>query len=195
MYVLTKAQTFLAILTTVFLPPTLLFTTFVTSIFLLSLGAALLFTLFWTGVALLLLVPTLFVASGLAIFAWAWTVTSFIIARSIARLLGWDLAPNGQIRRERSHVGPLGGVDGKVSGAIEFDGKRLNITGNVDGKAEEGAAYKKEEEVDNYPPSTAGQTPVDNQRPAIDSRPVWAPGTDIAAVVQAPVRVQTPGGS
>lgn len=139
--------------------------------------------------------PTLFVASGIAIFLWAWTVTAFVIAQSIARLLGWELASNGQLRQRENKVGPFAGVDGKVSRALEFDGKHLSISGAVDGKAA-GAAYKKEveDEVNGYTPSM-DEKPTHDQKPAIGGQPVWAPGTDTALAHSTPARVQTPGGS
>jgi hypothetical protein len=83
-------QSFIALLIALSLPPILLFTIFVLSTLLLTLGAAILFTLFWTGVALFLLVPSLFVAGGCAIFLWTWAVGSFIAARWLARQTGFD---------------------------------------------------------------------------------------------------------
>ncbi|OIW29386.1 hypothetical protein CONLIGDRAFT_680237 [Coniochaeta ligniaria NRRL 30616] len=82
--------TFIAVLAALSLPPILLFTTFVLSTLLLTLGAAILFTLFWTGVALFLLVPSLFIAAGCAIFLWTWAVGSFIAARWLAQRTGFD---------------------------------------------------------------------------------------------------------
>jgi len=82
--------TFIALLTALSLPPILLFTTFLLSTLLLSLGAAILFTLFWTGVALFILVPSLFIAAGCAIFLWTWAVGSFIAARWLAHRTGFD---------------------------------------------------------------------------------------------------------
>lgn len=83
--------TFIALLAALSLPPILLFATFVLSTLLLTLGAAVLFTLFWTGIALCLLVPSLFVAAGFAIFLWTWAVGSFIAARWLAQRAGFDL--------------------------------------------------------------------------------------------------------
>ncbi|KAH8909216.1 hypothetical protein BR93DRAFT_977269 [Coniochaeta sp. PMI_546] len=83
--------TFIALLTALSLPPILFFATFVLSTLLLTLGAAILFTLFWSGVALFLLVPSLFVAAGCAVFLWTWAIGSFITAKWLAQRAGLDL--------------------------------------------------------------------------------------------------------
>jgi hypothetical protein len=85
----TNIQSFIALLTALSLPPILLFTTFVLSTLLLTLGAAFLFTLFWTAVALLFLVPSLFIAAGCTIVLWAWAVGCFVAARWLARRTGF----------------------------------------------------------------------------------------------------------
>lgn len=120
-------QTFIALLTALSLPPILFFATFVLSTLLLTLGAAILFTLFWTGVALFLLVPSLFVAAGCAVFLWTWTIGSFITAKWLAQRAGLDFGLGfgsgsssssnfqGQVaktNRERHKTAPLdGGFD------------------------------------------------------------------------------------
>jgi hypothetical protein len=100
-------------------------------------------------------------------------VTSFIVARSIARLFGFEISPNGQVRRENRGLATFGGVDGKLGGNIEVDGKRFKIEGEIDGKAN-GAAWKKE----------VGEVNTDGGFVKEDG-----------LVDQAPARVQTPGGS
>ncbi|KAL7942857.1 hypothetical protein V8C42DRAFT_330574 [Trichoderma barbatum] len=66
-----------------FLLPLLLFFSFVLSTFLLALSAAFAFTLFWVGVACLFLIPTLFIASSLAVLCWGTSVGSFVVARKL----------------------------------------------------------------------------------------------------------------
>lgn len=65
------------------------------------------------------------------------------MARSIARFFGFEISPNGQVRRENRAVVPFGGVDGKVGGNIEVGGKRFKVEGEIDGKTG-GTAWKKE---------------------------------------------------
>ncbi|KAJ9130703.1 hypothetical protein NKR19_g9796 [Coniochaeta hoffmannii] len=109
------AFTFLALLTALSLPPTFLFAAFVLSTLLLALGAAVLFALFWTGVALLLLVPSLFVAAGCAVFLWAWAVGSFVAVRWVAGRTGFDLG--------FGEGGGGGGAGGKRQGTAKLDGR------------------------------------------------------------------------
>ncbi|KAK4233769.1 hypothetical protein C8A03DRAFT_38499 [Achaetomium macrosporum] len=63
------------------LTPMLLFLTFTLSTLVFALGCVALFTLLWTGLALLVLIPTLFVASGIALCVWAWGAATFFACR------------------------------------------------------------------------------------------------------------------
>ncbi|PHH84596.1 hypothetical protein CDD83_1685 [Cordyceps sp. RAO-2017] len=61
--------------------PLLFFALFSAGTVAFALGLAILFSLFWIGLALLVLVPTLLVASSIAVLVWAWAVGSFLVAR------------------------------------------------------------------------------------------------------------------
>lgn len=123
----------ITLLTTLCLPPTLLFATFVVSCLLFALGAAVLFTLFWTGVALLLLVPSLFIAAGCTIFLWSWALGSFVAARWLAQSMGYDFGWGSDAANPASgQKSAIQSVDqdrvlslnGRKSGQDEFDYKQ-----------------------------------------------------------------------
>ena len=125
-------KTFLALLTALSLPPTLLFATFALSTLLFSLGAAALFALFWTGVALLLLVPSLFVAAGCAVFLWAWAVGSFVVVRWVAGRMGVELG----FGESKGRQGTAPGLDGKAMLDGKVGGFGRGVDGKLDGKLE-----------------------------------------------------------
>ncbi|KAI8951214.1 hypothetical protein F4801DRAFT_304700 [Xylaria longipes] len=84
--------------------PLLLFATFVLSTATLAFACAVAFALFWTGIALFVLVPTLFLTFGVAVFVWLWAVGTYLVFRAVyarlpARVRGSDSNNNSTDRR------------------------------------------------------------------------------------------------